>query len=113
MEWLRKNWKIAGICAILCLVAFASAVDGFRTRRLLAVAQSNLIEEQKYLSEREAVNEGATGKKDADIERRLKPILARLADLEAQGSKPFIPPATDNETVIRWGKLGYRVRVAR
>ena len=119
-KWITGNPAIALATAVLFIVAAASVAGFFHTRTLLKTAQSNLVEERKYLSEREAVNEGTTGKKDAEIEKRLVSVLLerdalkkRLAELEAQVPPAFVAPASDNEIVTRFQSLGYKVRVVR
>ena len=105
---------------LLIVLSAASAAAWLRYARILKSAQSNLEEAEKYIREKEAENEQATGIKDADIERRLPPVLrdieslkARLAGIDAQQAIQWVPPGTDNEIVNRFRGLGYEVGVVR
>ena len=113
--WLKENWKIAGIFVVVCLIALASAGDGYRTRKLLKAAQTNLEEaakvKEKELKEAEAGWLRSLNASDA----KLAPVLRERDDLRAKlaarDKTPFEAPATDKDTVARWKALGYAVRM--
>jgi len=117
-KWVNANRLAAGIFVILCLSVLCSVSAGYHYRQLLKAAQSNLEEEQKYLSEREAVNAEATSGKDAEIGRKLEPVLRDIAGLRADVAKlhakqdvPPVPPASDDDRIARWLGLGVKVRI--
>ncbi len=116
-DWLKSNWKTAAIFVVLLLVAIASAGDGYRTRKLLKAAQTNLEDAQKEKVKELKDADATWGEKVVDADRKLAPALREIdalrAKLAARDSIPFEAPATDNETVARWRALGYQVRVSR
>ena len=120
MPWLKENWKIAGIIVVILIVACASAVDGYRSRKeirrlntaLGVQEKAALAEKEKELKEAEEswtriVN--ASDVKLAPVVRERDALRKRLA--QAAGA-PFVPPVTDEAVVARWKDLGYVVRVA-
>jgi hypothetical protein len=118
IAWLKQNKLSAVIFVILCLFVLSGAAGSYHYRQLLKTAQSNLEEERKYLSEREAVNEEATGKKDAEIGRKIEPVLRDIAGLRADVTKlrekqevSPTPPASDDDRIARWLGLGVKVRI--
>jgi len=117
-KWINSNRVVAGVIALALMVAFTSAADGYRTRKLLKAAQTSLEEADKAKERELADAKKAWDQRDADAGRRLAPVLrerdalrAKVAALEAERSKPFVAPATDSEIVSRFEALGYLVRV--
>ena len=115
MKWLRENKKVAATIVILLLVAIASALDGYKTRRLLKAAQVNLEEadkaKEKELKEAEKGWLRVLNGADAKLAPVLRERDALRAKLAARSSTPFEAPATDSDIVARWRALGYQVVV--
>ena len=113
MPWLKANWKIAGIIAVLSMVALAGALDSYKHRGLLKQTEQALKDERKAKAkELEAAEKewlrvlNASDAKLAPALREVKDLRRRLA-----ASVPSAAPTTSGERVARWKALGYDVRV--
>lgn len=115
LKWANANRLTAAIIVVLLLVATASALDGYKTRKLLKAAQVNLEEADKAKEKELKAAQEVWEKKAADADRKLGPVLRERdelrAKLAARDKEPFEAPTTGNEMIARWKDLGYAVRV--
>jgi hypothetical protein len=117
--WLKANWKIAGIIVVILIVACASAVDGYRSRKEIRRLNTALgVQEKAALAEKEKELKDAEESWVRIVnasDEKLAPVLrerdALRAKLAARDKTPFEAPTTDKETVARWKALGYVVRM--
>ena len=111
MDWIRKNWKVAGIIAVALLLVLGSVTDGARMRQT-AKGYLDLAKGWAAAYQRD------TAATKAEYEARIKTLTAerdaarkRYGAAKAKMDAKWVAPGGPTELEQRFRVLGYSGRV--
>lgn len=113
MDWIRKNWKLAGGIAVALVIVLSGALDGLSVRKT-AAGYLDLARGWAAAYQRD------TAATKTAYEARIKTLTAerdaarkRYESARARMDAEWTPPKDTKELEARFRALGYAGRVIR